>query len=105
MRTIKIVKKGESLEPESGFTTPVKKGEEVTFVIGEGMKGVSIRFTGASPFGPDGQTVEYGDPLIVEKAHVAGGKNKYGYECEAKIGEETLRTKGSGGEIEVTPEP
>ena len=99
--TIKIVRKGDKIEPEAGFTTTHHSGATVVFTTDPEARGVSIKFAGDSPFGADKKTVGYGTPLrITAPVNADRNKNKYRYDCELIIGGKTFKT-GSGGEMEV----
>jgi hypothetical protein len=99
--TIKIVRKGDRIEPEAGYTTTHRSGATVVFTTDPEAQGVSIKFAGESPFGADKKTVGYGTPLrITAPVSADRNRNKYRYDCELIIGGRTFKT-GSGGEMEL----
>jgi hypothetical protein len=99
--TIKIVRKGDRIEPEAGFTTRHRSGATVVFTTDPEAQGVSITFAGESPFGADKKSVKYGTPLrITAPVNADRNRNKYRYDCELIIDGKTFKT-GSGGEMEL----
>ena len=101
MREIKIVRKGDHVEPQEGRRTLVNEGDTVVFTLPPGATGATIRFPGPTPFAT--QEVAYGaaTPLAVV-AHAAPARNRYPFVCEMTIGGQTLRSEPpNGGEMEV----
>ena len=101
MREIKIVRKGDHVEPQEGRRTLVNEGDTVVFTLPPGATGATIRFPGRTPFAT--QEVAYGaaTPLAVV-VQAAPAQNRYPFVCEMTIGGQTLRSEPpNGGEMEV----
>jgi hypothetical protein len=108
VRPIHIVRRGNHIEPETGFRTPLSPGSTVRFTLPPGAQGLTIKFTGKSPFGgADNQEVQYGAPLTISRPFDQSdpSANVYSYSCTVTIDDEELRSPGpSGGEIEIVPD-
>ena len=103
--TITIVKKlkdpknasaGYVLQPDTGLPAEVKTGDLVTFLLGDGVSGLSITFTERSPFGAARKTVRYNQPLEVTEAHDPK-QPRFKYSCRTADGLST----DDGGEVEI----
>jgi hypothetical protein len=89
--------KGHHLEPAGGKLTRVTPGEIVTFRLGDGVLGLTIEFTGATPFGGHGP-VNYDQPMKITAAVDADSlRNFYKYSCRTSDG----LSSTDGGEMEV----
>jgi len=104
LTSITIVKKphpkdpalGYVLQPDTGLPAKVKTGDLITFLLGEGVNGLSITFTDRSPFGTL-MTVAYDQPVEVTEAHDPRRSNSYTYSCRTADGIST----DDGGEVEI----
>ena len=89
----------------SNDSTKVPAGSSVMFTTETGVTGVSITFTGRSPFASN--VVDYNQTLQVRAAFDPGNKqkNSYKYRCtgRAATGEDLDGSDdgGSGGEVEI----
>ena len=105
LKNIKIVKKlkdpknaaaGHVLQPDTGLPAQVQTGDLVTFLLGEGVNGLSITFTERSPFGAARMTVVYDQPVEVTEAQDPK-QPLYKYSCRTADGVST----DDGGEVEI----
>jgi hypothetical protein len=87
---------GYVLQPDTGRPAEVKTGDLVTFLVGEGVNGLSITFTDRSPFGAARKTVLYAQPLEVTEAFDPK-QPRYKYSCRTADGMST----DDGGEVEI----
>jgi hypothetical protein len=87
---------GHLLQPDTGLPARVKTGDLVTFLLGEGVNGLSITFGERSPFGAARMTVVYDQPLEVTEAHDPK-QPRYKYSCRTADGIST----DDGGEVEI----
>src|SRR5262245_33076188 len=103
MPEIKIVRKGDHIEPEIGVQFRVAANQPVTFTTetDKGAKGLSITFVDRSPFGA--KVVSYGTPLpIVVPVDADRNRNKYAFICELTINGQPFKSQPPhGGEMEV----
>ena len=103
MPEIKIVQKGDHIEPEAGVQFQVPATELVTFTTEteKGAKGLAITFVDRSPF--DRRVVPYGTPLeIVAPVDADRNKNRYSFVCEMTINGQPFKSRPPhGGEMEV----
>jgi hypothetical protein len=87
---------GHVLQPDTGLPAKVRTGDLVTFLLGDGVSGLSITFTDRSPFGTSLKTVAYDQPLEVTEAHDPK-QPRYKYSCRTADGIST----DDGGEVEI----
>ena len=103
MPEIKIVRKGDHIQPETGVQFQVAATDLVTFTTetDKGAKGLTITFVDRSPF--DRKVVPYGTPLpIVVPVNADRNKNKYSFVCEMTINGQPFKSQPPhGGEMEV----
>jgi hypothetical protein len=107
-KIIKIIRTpAGDIQPEGGVTTRHRPGEVVKFMTDPSAQGVTLTFTGASPFGPDKTTIGYGVDHTVTAAFNASDPNGnlYPYMCTLSINGQTFVGKpgkhNGGGEMEV----
>jgi hypothetical protein len=100
---IKIVQKGDHIEPEHGVQFQVPAAEVVTFTTetDKGAQGLAITFVDRSPF--DRKVVPYGTPLkIVARVDADRNRNRYPFICEMTINGQPFKSgPPNGGEMEV----
>lgn len=103
MREIKIVQKGDHVQPELGVEFQVAAGDTVKFTTetDKGANGLRITFVDRSPFSQ--KVVPYMTDLpIVADVDPDRNKNKYSFVCEMTINGQPFKSAPPhGGEMEV----
>ena len=95
------------IQPEGGVTTRHRSGEGVKFTTDPGAQGVTLTFSGDSPFGPGKKTIGYGVEHTVTAVFNGSDPNRnlYPYMCTLSINGQTFVGKpgkhNGGGEMEV----